>query len=176
MATLLINKPTLAAKSRFADPNIDFDNKVAPIIKEVQQLHVKPQLGDVFYNKLISYVSSHTEVNTYLDKLLAGGSYEHCDDTYEFEGLEAAIANYTHAGLMDAQAGFLAVGGFRSGSDTYSSMADYKDRRNNYDAVMAVAESYMQDCITYLRRNAKGAEFEVCRSRVRKNRFFTITS
>ena len=176
MATLLINKPTLAAKSRFADPNIDFDNKVAPIIKEVQQLHVKPQLGDVFYNKLISYVASHTEVNTYLDKLLAGGSYEHCDDTYEFEGLEAAIANYTHAGLMDAQAGFLAVGGFRSGSDTYSSMADYKDRRNNYDAVMAVAESYMQDCLTYLRRNAKDAEFEVCKTRVRKNRFFTITS
>lgn len=174
MGTLLINKSKFTEKARFYDPNLNFDNRIAPIIREVQQVDIKPQLGEHFYNRLIAYVASHTEANEYLDKLLAGGTYTCGGDTYSFAGLESAVAYYTHANLIDANAGFLTSTGLRSGSDNYSSMADYKDKRNAFDSERKVAESYMADCIAYLNRNAKEAGWELCKTKIRKQRFYVI--
>ena len=174
MTTLLINKPTFVEKARFYDSNMNFDKLIAPIIREVQQVDVKPQLGEDFYNRLLAYVTTHTEANSYFDKLLAGGSYTYCEATYSFEGLEAAVAYYTHATLIDSHAGFLTSTGMRSGNDNYSSMADYKTQRNAFDATRKVAESYMRDCITYLTRFAKEAGFEKCETKTRRQRFYVI--
>lgn len=172
----LINKMTYLTKSRGSDPNIDFEAKIKPIIAEVEQTDIKPQLGEIFYNKLLKYVDSHETAIPELDKLLSGGEYTYEDNNYTFAGLEAAIAYYVNAELMDSQAGFLAVTGFRSSNETYSSMADYKDRRNNYDKVRSVAESYMKDCLVYLNRFATATGFAICETRKRKNSFYVIQS
>ena len=172
----LINKSTYIAKSRGSDPNIDFDKKIKPIIKEVEQVDIKPQLGEAFYNKLLKYVDSHETSIPALDTLLSGGEYTYEGETYSFAGLESAIAYYTNAELMDSQSGFLAVGGFRATPDTYGSMADYKDRRNNYDKIRSVAESYMKDCLVYLNRFATETGFSVCATKKRKNKFYVIES
>ena len=172
----LINKTAYLTKSRGSDPNIDFEAKIKPIIAEVEQTDIKPQLGEIFYNKLLKYVDSHETAIPELDKLLIGGEYTYEDNEYSFAGLESAIAYYVNAELMDTQAGFLAVTGYRAGNDTYSSMADYKDRRNNYDKIRAVAESYMKDCLVYLNRFATATGFAICETRKRKNKFYVIGS
>ena len=163
-------------KARFQDANIDFDKKIKPIIAEVEQRDIKTQLGEIFYNKLRNYVASPTPANTALDLLMSGGDYTYEDNTYNFTGLEAAIAYYTSAELLDSQAGVLAATGYRAANDTYSSMADYKDRRNNYDKIRGIAESYMKDCLVYLNRFATATGFEACQTKKRKNRFYVIGS
>ena len=172
----LINKSTYLQKARFQDANIDFDKKIKPIIAEVEQRDIKTQLGEIFYNKLRNYVASPTPANTALDLLMSGGDYTYEDNTYNFTGLEAAIAYYTSAELLDSQAGVLAVTGYRAANDTYSSMADLKDRRNNYDKIRGIAESYMKDCLVYLNRFATATGFEACQTKKRKNRFYVIGS
>ena len=176
MQTLLINKPTFIEKSRFFDANINFDNNIAPIIREVQQVDIKPQFGDVFFNKLLTYVTSHTETNEYLDKLIAGGLYTFEEETYSFEGLESAIAYYTQANMINSLSGFLTATGMRAGNDTYSSMADYKDRQKTYDTIRKVGESHMADCIVYLNRFAKETGWVACKTKERRHNFYVIGS
>ena len=172
----LINKTAYLQKARFQDANIDFDKKVKPIIAEVEQRDIKTQLGEVFYNKLRTYLADPTPVNAALDLLMSGGNYTYEANSYNFAGLESAIAYYTSAELLDSQAGVLAVTGYRAANDTYSSMADYKDRRNNYDKIRGVAESYMKDCLVYLNRFATATGFEACQTKKRKNKFYVIES
>lgn len=172
----LINKTSYLQKARFQDASIDFDKKIKPIIAEVEQRDIKTQLGEIFYNKLRNYVASPTPANAALDLLMNGGDYTYEDNSYNFTGLEAAIAYYTSAELLDSQAGVVAVTGYRAANDTYSSMADLKDRRNNYDKIRGIAESYMKDCLVYLNRFATATGFEACQTKKRKNRFYVIES
>lgn len=174
----LINKTAYLQKARFQDANIDFDTKIKPIIAEVEQRDIKTQLGEVFYNKLRTYLANPTPTpnNAALDLLMSGGDYTYEANSYNFAGLASAIAYYTSAELLDSQAGVLAVTGYRAANDTYSSMADYKDRRNNYDKIRGIAESYMKDCLVYLNRFATATGFEACQTKKRKNKFYVIES
>ncbi len=148
---MIIDEKTLRAKCRHFSENMNFDKQVRPIIEEVEQLDMKPLLGQRLFIALQTIDKAGDPEQEPLLKLLQGGQYEGCGGTAIFEGVYKAEAYYVYARLLRNPNGFLSTTGFRTSTDTYSSYAEYKERESTIIAVKQAADSYMADCMAYIR-------------------------
>lgn len=175
----LLTKAQLLDRARSVDSNINYDAKVAPIVKEVAQYELKLQLGEAFFNLLLDYLEARAAggtANAALDLLMDGGDYTYQDKKYRLDGIRTVVAYYTYAKLIPSQAGNLGATGLRTPNDQYNSMADYKDRQTTQTEVKRMADSYMADCLAYLKRKTTETGFVGCDTRKRKNNFFVVKS
>lgn len=175
----LLTKEILLDRARSVELNINYDIKVKPIVNEVQQYDVKMQLGEAFYNLLIDYLDAKEEggtANAHLDLLMNGGAYTYDSNKYRFDGLYTAVAYYTYARMIKSQAGNLGVTGYRTPNDQYNSMADLKDRQTAYTDVKSMADSYMADCLSYLKRKKSETGFVGCDTKKRRTNIIVVKS
>ena len=176
---VFLTKPQLLDRARSIDSNINYDAKVAPIVKEVAQYELKLQLGDAFFNLLLDYLEAKQAggtANQHLDLLMQGGSYTYEGKKYRLDGLHTTVAYYVYAKLVPSQAGNLGATGLRTPNDQYNSLADFKDRQTTQTEVKRMADSYMTDCLSYLKRKASDTGFVGCDTRQRKTNFIVIKS
>ncbi|MBD5131899.1 MAG: hypothetical protein HDT28_04825 [Clostridiales bacterium] len=148
---MIIDEQILRAKCRHFSENMDFDKLVKPIIEEVEQLDMKPLLGQRLFIALQNVDKTGDPEREPLLRLLVGGQYEGCGGTAIFEGVYKAEAYYTYARLLRNPNGFLSATGFRQSVDTFSNYAEYKERESTIIAVKQAADSYMADCMDYIR-------------------------
>lgn len=148
---MLITEPILREKCRNFSQNIDFEKVIRPIIEEVEQLDMKPLLGQGLYIALQNLDKENEPAGSPFLVLLNGGQYEGCRGVAIFDGLYKAEAYYVYARLLRNPNGFLSATGFRQSVDTYSSFAEYKERESTIIAVKQAADSYMADCMAYIR-------------------------
>ena len=175
----LLTKELLLDRARSVELNINYDFKVKPIVNEVQQYDVKMQLGEAFYNLLIDYLDAKEAggtANEHLDLLMNGGAYTYDNNKYRFDGLYTAVAYYTYARMIKSQAGNLGVTGMRTATDQYSTIADYKDRQTAYSDVKSMADSYMTDCLSYLKRKKSETGFVGCDTKKRRTNIIVVKS
>ena len=175
----LLTKEILLDRARSVEVNINYDVKVKPIVNEVQQYDIKMQLGEAFYNILIDYIEAKEAGgtdNAALELLMNGGTYTYDGNKYRFDGLYTSVAYYTYARMIKSQAGNLGVTGMRTANDQYSTIADYKDRQTAYTDVKSMADSYMADCLSYLKRKKTETGFVGCDTRKRKTNIIVIKS
>lgn len=148
---MIINEAILREKCRHFSENMNFDKQVRPIIEEVEQLDMKPLLGQGLYIALSNFDPDKATEDSPLLTLLRGGQYDGCGGTSVFDGLYKAEAYYVYARLLRNPNGFLSATGFRQSTDTYSNYAEYKERESTIIAVKQAADSYMADCMAYIR-------------------------
>ena len=175
----LLTKEILLDRARSVELNINYDAKIKPIVNEVQQYDVKMQLGEAFYNLLIDYLDLKEgggTANAHLDLLMNGGAYTYDSNKYRFDGLYTAVAYYTYARMIKSQAGNLGVTGYRTPNDQYNSMADLKDRQTAYTDVKSMADSYMADCLSYLKRKKSETGFVGCDTKKRRTNIIVVKS
>ena len=175
----LLTKELLLDRARSVEPNINFDVKVKPIVNEVQQYDVKMQFGEAFYNILIDYLDAKEAggaTNAHLELLLEGGSYTCDGDKYRFDGLYTAVAYYTYSRMIKSQTGNLGATGMRTATDQYNTIADYKDRQTAYTDVKSMADSYMADCLSYLKRKKEETGFVGCDTKKRRTNITVVKS
>ena len=175
----LLTKEILLDRARSVELNINYDAKVKPIVNEVQQYDVKMQLGEAFYNLLIDYLDAKESggtTNAHLDLLMNGGAYTYDNNKYRFDGLYTAVAYYTYARMIKSQAGNLGVTGLRTPNDQYNSMADLRDRQTAYTDVKSMADSYMADCLSYLKRKKSETGFVGCDTKKRRTNIIVVKS
>ena len=175
----LLTKEILLDRARSVELNINYDAKVKPIVNEVQQYDVKMQLGEAFYNLLIDYLDAKEgggTANAHLDLLMNGGAYTYDNNKYRFDGLYTAVAYYTYARMIKSQAGNLGVTGYRTPNDQYNSLADLKDRQTAYTDVKSMADSYMADCLSYLKRKKSETGFVGCDTKKRRTNIIVVKS
>ena len=175
----LLTKEILLDRARSVELNINYDFKVKPIVNEVQQYDVKMQLGEAFYNLLIDYLDAKESggtANAHLDLLMDGGAYTYDNNKYRFDGLYTAVAYYTYARMIKSQAGNLGVTGYRTPNDQYNSLADLKDRQTAYTDVKSMADSYMADCLSYLKRKKSETGFVGCDTKKRRTNIIVVKS
>ena len=175
----LLTKEILLDRARSVELNINYDAKVKPIVNEVQQYDVKMQLGEAFYNLLIDYLDAKESggtANAHLDLLMDGGAYTYDNNKYRFDGLYTAVAYYTYARMIKSQAGNLGVTGLRTPNDQYNSMADLRDRQTAYTDVKSMADSYMADCLSYLKRKKSETGFVGCDTKKRRTNIIVVKS
>lgn len=143
---MLINESILRDKCRHFSQNISFVKQVVPFIEEVEQLDIKPQLGEALYLDILNDDAGRYKV------LLEGGEYEDgCGCRHVFAGLYQAESYYVYARMLRNPNGFLSPTGFRQATDTYSTYAENRERESTIIAVKEAADSYMRDCLSYAR-------------------------
>lgn len=161
---MIIDEQTLRAKCRHFSENMDFEKQVRPIIEEVEQLDLKPLLGQRLFIALQEVDKTGDPENEPLLLLLSGGQYEGCGGTAIFDGLYKAESYYVYARLLRNPNGFLSATGFRQSTDNYSNYAEYKERESTIIAVKQAADSYMADCMAYIRSVPELAKLSGCGS------------
>lgn len=133
-------------KCRHFSQNISFVKQVVPFIEEVEQLDIKPQLGEALYLDILNDDTGMYKI------LLEGGEYEDgCGCRRVFAGLYQAESYYVYARMLRNPNGFLSPTGFRQATDTYSTYAESRERESTIIAVKEAADSYMRDCLAYAR-------------------------
>lgn len=148
---MLITETILRDKCRNFSQNIDFEKCIRPIIEEVEQIDMKPLLGQGLYIALLNLNPDTEPEESPLLRLLEGGQYDGCGGAAIFDGLYKAEAYYVYARLLRNPNGFLSATGFRQSTDNFSNYAEYKERESTIIAVKQAADSYMSDCMAYIR-------------------------
>ena len=77
---------------------------------------------------------------------------------------------------IESQAGNLGVTGLRTPNDQYNSMADLRDRQTAYTDVKSMADSYMADCLSYLKRKKSETGFVGCDTKKRRTNIIVVKS
>ena len=125
------------------------NDKLNAYIIEAEQMNIKPVLGDDLFLSILEKGEDDEKVAM----LLKGGSYQSECKIYTFVGLKAAMSYYVYAK-------YLMVGDFNATrfgvmmkEDSFSSHISSADRSNAYSDTLEVANCYLQDCVSYCKRN-----------------------
>lgn len=133
------------------------DDKLTSYITETEQLQIKPVLGDPLYLQICKELEKEeSERDSRITTLLNGGVYEVTDckgdeqkGEHYFEGLKVAISYFVYAqNLMSGDYQSTRFGTVLK-SDDYSSHISDKQRSDNYNNVMEIANAYLKDCVGY---------------------------
>lgn len=111
-------------------------------IEEAEQLDIKPKIGDALFMRMIG---------TPVERLIAGGEYTDISgNARHFTGLRQALAYYTWARLVKTGANRLTRFGYVQKRDEHSHASELRERQASYNDAFAVADGYMNDCLTFL--------------------------
>lgn len=133
------------------------DDKLTSYINEAEQLHIKPILGDTLYLQIVRDLEKNeADRDADITMLLDGGVYTaddcNCDggkgEKY-FEGLKKAIAYFVYAQyLMSGDIEATRFGTMLKAGD-YSTHVSDKQRSDNYNNVLDMANAYLRECVAY---------------------------
>lgn len=127
--------------------------KVAPYLSEALELDVKPSIKDNLYIDLTTYTEAEEpDVNTSFDLLLNGGNYEYNSIKYSFKGLKSATAYFAYAKFIKGIDFNPTQFGLRVLDVDQSEQANYKDKIQFANDCISVANSYIYDCILFIKR------------------------
>lgn len=149
------------------------DALLLPHIVTAQNLDIKPALGSIFFTDLIA---NYLEAN--YQKLLKGDSYTYDGESYEFAGLEPAIAAYTMARRRRGSNVVDSPFGLVTKESTFSQPADPKAVAASIAEAQEMGVGYLNQVIEYL--NHKAADFPkwavACDGNLKKTRRFSISA
>lgn len=144
----LIKPSEISKYGRPISAKVDED-KFNSYIVEAEQMNIKPVLGDELFLSILEKGEDDEKIGM----LLNGGTYQSEGKIYTFVGLRAAVSYYVFAK-------FLMVGDFNATrfgvmmkEDSYSSHISSAERSNAYSDTLEVANCYLQDCVSYCKRN-----------------------
>lgn len=118
--------------------------KIEIYIRESEDIDIKPALGDALF------IDIQDNPNKY-DLLINGGVYEDKGGKHVMTGLKTALAYYSYARLVKNGDGNVTRYGFVNKEDEYSSRTDSKERVMAYNDAFSIADSYMKECVLYLK-------------------------
>lgn len=132
------------------------DAKLNSFIEETEMLQIKPVLGDTLYLYLCEEMEwKEEERDDNVNTLLNGGQYLVKDARTGkevarcFNGLKVTISYFVYAqNIMSGDYESTRFGTVMK-QDSYSAHISDKQRSDNYNAVLEIAHSYLNDCVTY---------------------------
>lgn len=142
------------------------DNRINIYIDEAEHLDLKPQLGESLFIDLKEFINDvpateRTSGKTFgtdypdYDLLLTGGIYKKSESVYkEFAGLRTALEYYVYARLVKNNNYTVTRFGFVNKEDQYSQQSDLKERLVSEKDARSIADTYMNDCLEYIRMNS----------------------
>lgn len=122
------------------------DEKLEAFITEVEQLHIKPVIGDALFMKLLGDEEPEDKVKL----LLEGGTYtDKRGELKSFMGLKVALSYFVFAqNLMSGDLESTRFGTVFKDGD-YSTRISSKERSDAYNNALEVANAYLQECVRY---------------------------
>ena len=148
--------------------------KAAPYLSEAIELDIKPAIKDNLLIDLTTYVESDDPgTNEAFDLLLAGGTYEYNSIKYSFKGLKSATAYFAYARFIKGIDFNPTQFGLRVLDVDQSEQANYKDKIQFANDCISVANSYIYDCILYIKRMLPDYN-DSCNYRKRRSKFKII--
>lgn len=124
-------------------------DKLTAYIVEAEQMNVKPVLGDGLFLSILE----KGEDDEMLGRLLTGGTYEYGGSLYSFAGLKAAMSYYVFAKYLMVGDFNATRFGITTKDDSYSTRISSAERSNAYSDTLEVANCYLEDCVTFCKRN-----------------------
>ena len=118
--------------------------KIETYIRESEDIDIKPSIGDALFID----IQEHSEK---YDILMNGGVYEDRYGKHVMTGLKTALAYYAYARLVKNGDGNVTRYGYVNKDDDYSSRPDSKERVMAYNDAFSIADSYMKECLQYLK-------------------------
>ena len=146
MAALLISKAEVASKLQVA---IGYDSKeYETFINEAQEFDLKPLVSENFYFDLLA---KKTQAK-YL-KLIAGGSYQFENRTYNFQGLSGVLAYFSYARFLMSSSAVSTSHGMVVKTTPNSTPLSLDERKNFYYKKREEANALMTDVVKFIERN-----------------------
>ncbi len=124
-------------------------DKLTAYIVEAEQMNVKPVLGDGLFLSILE----KGEDDEMLGRLLTGGTYEYGGSLYSFAGLKAAMSYYVFAKYLMVGDFNATRFGITTKDDSYSTRISSAERSNAHSDTLEVANCYLEDCVTFCKRN-----------------------
>lgn len=123
------------------------DTKLLAYITEVEQMNIKPVLGDELFLKLLA----EGEDNDLFKILLNGGTYKDRSASQEktFVGLRTAMSYFVYAQNVMSGDFHSTRYGMRLKDGDYSTGISSKERSDCYNNAMEVAQHYLKECVAF---------------------------
>ena len=118
--------------------------KIDTYIRESEDIDIKPSLGDALFIDIQEHSDKY-------ELLMNGGVYEDRDGKHVMTGLKTALAYYAYARLVKNGDGNVTRYGFVNKDDDYSSRLDSKEHSMAFNDAFSIADSYMKECLLYLK-------------------------
>lgn len=125
------------------------NDKINPYIDDAQFIDLRPQLGDRFYNDIIS-----NSTNPEYTELIEGGQYQHAGVQYTNPGLKKVLAIYAYARYVVFGSYTDTAFGFVEKSHQDSKPVSDASKRNIHKQEQNTAFNYWLEVAKYLDRNA----------------------
>ena len=114
------------------------EDKLLAYITEVEQMSIKPSLGEALFRSLLDEGTDNEDYRI----LLNGGSYEdECGNVSSFMGLKVAISYFVD--FESTRYGMVIKDG------DYSTRISSKERSDCYNNTLEVANYYLAECVKY---------------------------
>lgn len=122
------------------------EDKLLAYITEVEQMSIKPSLGEALFRSLLDEGTDNEDYRI----LLNGGSYEdECGNVSLFMGLKVAISYFVYAqNVMTGDFESTRYGMVIKDGD-YSTRISSKERSDCYNNTLEVANYYLAECVKY---------------------------
>lgn len=143
MRQYLITSDEVSTLARGMSIHVE-QEKIETYIRESEDIDIKPALGDALFIDIQGSPEKY-------ELLMNGGVYEDKNGKHVMTGLKTALAYYAYARLVKNGDGHVTRYGFVNKDDEYSSRSDSKDRVMAYNDAFTIADSYMKECLLYLK-------------------------
>ena len=130
--------------------NVDSAKRIDPYVVEAQELDLRPFLGDVFYQEILSSPSTYAT-------LLDGGTYAYGDYNYTFKGLKAALVYLSYARFVNNDDVKSTPAGLKRKITNESEFLSEKTLARIVANAREIAAAYLDQCKTFLCRNSTTA-------------------
>ena len=131
------------------------EQKLTSYISETEQLQIKPVLGDSLFLTICMELDKEDSVrDSRITTLLNGGEYidkhSQCENEEKyFNGLKVTISYFVYAqNLMSGDYETTRFGTVLK-TDDYSTHITDKQRSDDYNNVMEIANAYLKECVAY---------------------------
>lgn len=166
----LITPDEFKTLSRPVSVHLD-DNDVQAFINECEQLYIIPAIGYGNFKAAATDGDWDASFDESFDKnvIVNGGEWSDGDTLQNCVGLKSALAYYVYAKIARSDGSIYSRSGFMRHEDQYSEHVD-DSKLKQYNDVMDIAETYLGNCLRYLKSHTNGKEVKPVRgSRIRIN-------
>lgn len=134
------------------------EQKVMRYISEAEQNNIKNTLGDDLFLRLKAGEEK---------LLLNGGTYERDGKRYYLNGVKKALAYYTYSRLVESSSVELTRQGVVNRRSEYSDMADNRDILSVSRETYAIADRYMEECLSYIKGTCSNKDVNSSRTKIK---------
>lgn len=155
-------------------------NVLDSLIRETENVDIRPALGVVFFQNLVQA----DREEPFVKLLLNGGYYPYVyDPTFDatfqqpavvldahFQGLKAAVAYYVQARLVKTNDNQITRFGVMQKDSEYGTRPSYSERNDQYNDLASIADQYLRDTLEYLNIYRERYPLFGCKGSIRNNR------